>query len=188
MLRGDHGDLRRGRHPDDGQDDGPRHVDPDLEAEQARDREGVHREGPVALIEVALASPISAGPCAAARASAADTRIVAMATTIPASTMHTAPDDDRRLLPELEREELDQPLGGRIERVRATGEEDLMEGLEQRVERDERHDPAQDQHGDQAQRPAEHGHPALGPLGAASADDDEERERRQRQPRPRRSR
>ena len=66
-----------------------------------------------------------------------------------ATTMHTDPDDDRRLLPELEREELDQPLRGRVEGVRATREEELVEDLEQRVEGDERDDATGHERGDQ---------------------------------------
>ena len=42
-----------------------------------------------------------------------------------------------RLLPELEREELDETVRPRVEQERAGREEDLVEGLEELVEGDE---------------------------------------------------
>ena len=58
--------------------------------------------------------------------------------------MITHADDDRGLLPEVEREELDELVGPRVEQERPGREEDLVEGLEQLVERDQRDDPERD--------------------------------------------
>ena len=48
------------------------------------------------------------------------------------------PEHHRRLRPEREREELDEPVRGRVEEVRAAGEEQPVEDLERGVEREER--------------------------------------------------
>ena len=48
--------------------------------------------------------------------------------------MATIPTAIADLLPELEREELDEPLGQRVEGVRAAREEQPVEDLEQEVE------------------------------------------------------
>ncbi len=84
------------------------------------------------------------------------------------------PDDDRGLLPELEREELDQPFGGRIEGVRPTGEEDRVERREQRVEGDERDDATDHERSDQDQRSATDRSPRASPVPAAAARRDRE--------------
>jgi len=78
------------------------------------------------------------------------------------------PDDDRGLLPELEREELDEAFGGWVERVGAAREEDLVEDLEQRVERDERNDAADGEGRDEDDGSTAHRIPGPCPRGTAT--------------------
>ena len=73
-------------------------------------------------------------------------------------------DRDRGLLPELEREELDEPLRRRVEVIGAGREQDLVEDLEERVERDEREDAQTHDHGDQPERALPDGPPGGGPV------------------------
>ena len=63
-------------------------------------------------------------------------------------------DGDRRLLPELEREELDQTVGRGIERIRPAREEEAMERFEEGVEGDERERAPGDEGDRQALGPA----------------------------------
>ena len=124
-------DLRRDGHRDDRQDDRPRDVDPDLEAEQPGDRQGAHSSGRAASGRIGGGVRVRRG--SASRSSPAPARR-------RRRRGHDDGDDperDRRLLPEREREELDEPLGGRIEGVGAAGEEQLVEDLEQLVEGDD---------------------------------------------------
>ena len=83
------------------------------------------------------------------------------------------PQDDRGLRPELVREQLDEPLGARIEQVRAAREEDPVEDLEQGVEGDERDDPEDDDPDRQGDRPGPGGPPEPGGAARAPAGDEQ---------------
>ena len=84
-------------------------------------------------------------------------------------------DDHRGLVPEREREELDEPVRGRVEQVRARREEDLVEELEELVEGEEPDD-AGDHHADRqtdrtaADRPPRR--PAIRAPAGSDQDDD----------------